>query len=432
VTTCGSVDDGKSTLIGRLLYDTGSVPSDQLEAIARASAARGQQAPDLSLLTDGLRAEREQGITIDVAYRYFGTARRRFIVADAPGHAQFTRNMATAASVADLAIVLIDARHAVTAQTRRHALIASILRVPHVVVAINKIDLVPDARGTFERVRDDALRLFPQRSPESLHVLPISALHGDNIARPSERLAWYQGPTLLSILENARADAPDAPATPPSAEHTAHATATRPLRMHVHAVIRPEPGPRAYGVVVLAGSVAPGDEVVLLPSGRVTRVASVRLHDHDLAHAPAPRAVTITLDHDIDVARGDTISAPDRRPLVASRVRADVVWLGQQPLREGARVLAKSGPRVTRAIVERIDHRVDLATQQPIAPGDHAPEPRSLAENDVGRIVLRTAAPLVFDPYTDARATGSLILIDEPHHATVAGCMLVGPAEDPS
>jgi sulfate adenylyltransferase subunit 1 len=412
-TTCGSVDDGKSTLIGRLLYDTRSIPEDQLDAIRRVSAARGRSDPDLSLLTDGLRSEREQGITIDVAYRYFGTARRRFIVADAPGHAQYTRNMATAASVSDLAVILIDARHGITDQTRRHARITAMMRVPNVVVAINKIDLVTDAEATFAAIRQSVRALFASFpfTPESVTYLPISALRGDNVVRRGEWLGWYDGPTLLEVLETTRA-------TP---ELTDQAQA--PLRAQVQTIVRPvstgADASRSYGIAVLSGEVRPGREVVVLPSGQATRVEAVTLGCERLARAGAPRAVTITLRDEVDISRGDVLSSRDDEPDVTSDFLSDVVWLGRSALRPGARLLAKHGTRSVRVVVDQVVHHAESSQ-------DSAGEIR---ENEIGRVRIRAVAPFVFDPYTESRAMGAFILIDETTAGTVGGGMFVGPAE---
>ncbi|MDX2149071.1 MAG: GTP-binding protein [Planctomycetota bacterium] len=433
VTTCGAVDDGKSTLIGRLLFDTRSVPRDQLEAIERASRARGQSEPDLSLLTDGLRAEREQGITIDVAYRYFGTPRRRFIVADAPGHAQYTRNMATAASVADLAILLVDARNGITHQTRRHALIATLMRVPSVVLAVNKLDAIEDPQAVFERVCSAFAELMPADvraiAPPDIRArfktIPISALRGDNVVRrsgatgdgPAPRgstLGWYTGPTLLELLENAEP----------------RAARAMPLRLQVTAVIRPGDGAiagtgvqaRAYGVFILEGRVSVGQEVVILPSGRRSRVASLGLYERSLTYADAPRAVTLTLEHEIDVARGDFIADADRPPEASSSIEADVVWFDRNPLVSGARLIVKQGARSVRAIVERVAHRHDPNQGAVRLESDAASE---LAENDVGRVWLKTSAPLVFDVYERSRAMGSFILIDRTSTDTVGGGMIL-------
>lgn len=452
ITTCGSVDDGKSTLIGRLLYDTGSIPVDQLEAIQRASLARGQSEPDLSLLTDGLRAEREQGITIDVAYRYFSRPRRRFIVADAPGHTQYTRNMATAASVADLAIVLIDARHGITVQTRRHVLIATLLRVPKLVVAVNKVDLLDDPQTIFERLRTEVQSLAPHSA--GLEVLPISALNGDNVAARSPRLAWFNGPTLLEILESYEPNESPGLATEEGHEHEFSNGAG--LRVSVQSVIRPGNGSdgalRSYGALVLAGELRVGQEVEVLPSGLRTSIKSLALGDRPLERAGVSRAVTVALTEEIDVARGDLFVAGPR-PTVSDRAVADVVWFDKQPLKSGARVLLKQGPRILRAIIDRIEHRVDLLTLSPAAPAGQADQPTQpnhagqtgqataenhhsrpasldLHENDVGRVHLRTSGPMVFDPYAINRATGSFILIDPITTGTVGGGMLVEPIEE--
>jgi sulfate adenylyltransferase subunit 1 len=409
-TTCGSVDDGKSTLIGRLLFDTGSIPEDQLRAIRLASEARGQREPDLSLLTDGLRSEREQGITIDVAYRYFGTPRRRFIVADAPGHAQYTRNMATAASVADMAVILIDARHGITAQTRRHTRIAATMRTPSLVVAVNKIDLVPDPERVFRGIEHEYRELLESlgAGPNAARFLPISALRGDNVVRRAANPGWYDGPTLLDILETTRASVPP--------------HASNPLRAQVQAVIRPDgAAARAYGVTVLSGVLSPGDMVTVLPSGHTTRVEQIWLGESRVPAADAGRSVTIALRDEIDVSRGDLFAASGVEPIVTPRVRADVVWLDRAPLRVGARLLAKHGSRAVRVRVEAVERREDIhhaALAEPTPEGE-------LRENEIGRVRLRAAAPLILDPYDRNRATGSFILIDETTTNTVGGALFI-------
>jgi len=411
ITTSGSVDDGKSTLIGRLLYDADAVPADQLEAIERVSRQRGLTGADLSLLTDGLRAEREQGITIDVAYRYFGTATRRYIIADAPGHAQYTRNMATAASVADLAIILIDARLGVTEQTRRHTLIASLMRAPNVVVAVNKIDLVGYERGVYERVMGEFHVAAAELGLGEVRALPVSALNGDNVVHRGTGAAWYQGPTLLEILESTEA----------------RREAAGPLRLPVQSVIRPRDDAhhdfRGYAGAIAAGRAAAGDAVVVLPAGHVTRIASVHLGARTLDGAEAPRSVAVTLVDDVDVTRGDTIASVGDRPSISRVFTADVVWMDSKPLAAGGRYLIQHGPHRVKAIAERIMDRVDLGT---LRRADAA----GLELNDIGRVRWRTSEPLVFDPYERSRATGSFIIIDQASAGTHGAGLMVGAAED--
>ena len=406
--TAGSVDDGKSTLIGRLLYDTQSVPEDNLRSIE----GKGTTAPgvlDLALLTDGLRAEREQGITIDVAYRYFATARRKFIIADTPGHEQYTRNMATGASTASLAIVLVDARKGVLIQSRRHACITAMLGVPHIVVAINKMDLVAYDEAVFHRIRTDFTGFFAQiaetlgsaHAPD-LHFVPVSALTGDNVVHPTLAMPWYRGPSLLQILE-------DAPA--------ADARADAPFRLAVQRVLRPNLDFRGFAGQIAAGTIRPGDPITVLPSGRTSRVQRIVTFDGDLPQAHAPQSVTLTLEDELDISRGDLIVAPSAPATVTSRVTASLVWMDEQPLALHRRYLLKHTSRAVPAQVTALHYRLDVATleQQPAS---------SLALNSIGLVEIETAQPLAVDPYTDSRITGSFVLIDPVTNATAAAGMI--------
>jgi sulfate adenylyltransferase subunit 1 len=401
--TAGSVDDGKSTLIGRLLYDTKAILADQLAAIERTSQRRGQ-ALDLSLLTDGLTAEREQGITIDVAYRYFATGRRKFIIADAPGHEQYTRNMVTAASTAQLAVLLIDARHGVVTQTRRHATLARLLDIPHLVVAINKMDLVGYRQARYAEIVDD-FRAFAQRSGiEHVRFVPISALAGDMVVDRGANLPWYDGPTLLEALESAEA--------PPT-------LATAPFRFPVQFVVRPtESEPRGYMGRIEAGSVAIGDLVRVLPSGRVTRVRDIRSFDGARARARLHDAVTLVLDDAIDISRGDLLAAADTSPPAIRALDATLCWLGDAPLDLRRTYLLRHTTREVRARVSRIIDRWNVSTQQIDA------SPSGIAMNDIGRVALTLAQPVFPDAYRDNPGTGSFILIDESTNATVAAGMV--------
>jgi bifunctional enzyme CysN/CysC len=407
--TCGSVDDGKSTLIGRLLYDSKSVLADQMAHVAEVSERRGAAAPDLALLTDGLRAEREQGITIDVAYRAFATPRRRFIIADCPGHVQYTRNMVTGSSTADLSLVLVDARYGVVEQTRRHAAIAALLRVPHLAVGINKMDLVDWDEGVFERtsaaIRDAATRL----GIADVTCVPISALNGDNVVERSAAMPWYEGPTLLHHLEHV-----------PLAPHGAAAEARFPVQW----VIRPREAGRAaertYAGQMAGGELAAGDEVVVLPSGRRSRIAAIETFDGPLERAAAPLAVALRLADDLDVARGDLICRPERAAAVTRELDAMVCWMSEAPLRAGGRYAIKHTTRTARAAVESVASRLDVATL------DHDEAAAELHLNDIGRVRLRTSAPLAVDPYARNRETGAFILIDEATNDTVGAGMLAG------
>ncbi|MFF4895591.1 sulfate adenylyltransferase subunit 1 [Streptomyces sp. NPDC001068] len=388
--TAGSVDDGKSTLVGRLLHDSKSVLTDQLEAVERASASRGQDTPDLALLTDGLRAEREQGITIDVAYRYFATPKRRFILADTPGHVQYTRNMVTGASTAELTVVLVDARNGVVEQTRRHAAIAALLRVPHVVLAVNKMDLVGYERTEFERiVADFAARTAELGLPE-VTAIPVSALAGDNVVDRSTAMDWYDGPALLEFLEGVpvAADAADGPA-----------------RFPVQYVIR-HGDLRHYAGQLVSGSLRVGDRVTVHPSGAVSEIAGIDVLGTAVETAYAPQSIGVRLADQRDVSRGDLITAGPEAPVLTRDVTADVCHLADRPLRVGDRVLLRHTTRTVKAIVR------DLAGAA------------ELTANDLGRITLRSAEPVPLDAYAVSRRTGSFILIDPADGATLTAGMV--------
>ncbi len=412
VATAGSVDDGKSTLIGRLLYDSKQILSDQLEAVQRASERRnGNGAIDLALLTDGLRAEREQGITIDVAYRYFATPKRKFIIADTPGHEQYTRNMVTGASTADLAIVLIDARNGVVAQSKRHAFIASLLGIPHILVAVNKMDLVDYDEGVFERIAEDFGDFAARLDVHDVTTIPIAALHGDNVVERSDAMPWYGGPSLLYHLEHV---------------HIASDRNLHDVRFPVQWVIRPaadaDPDYRGYAGQVAGGVLRPGDDVVVLPSGQRTRVAGIDAFEGPLERAFPPMSVTVRLEDDVDVSRGDVICGAEAAPTPARELVADVCWMTDAPLRPRGRYAIKSTTRSARALVEAVEHRVEIDTLR----DDHAAN--ELGLNDIGRVRLRTSEPLVADTYDHNRATGSFILIDEASNDTVGAGMVVGVA----
>ena len=403
--TAGSVDDGKSTLIGRLLYDTKAVLADQLAAVARTSAKRGTEL-DLSLLTDGLTAEREQGITIDVAYRYFATALRKFIIADAPGHAQYTRNMVTAASTAQLAVLLVDARHGVVEQTRRHATLAHLLGIAHLVVAINKMDLVGFREEDYARIVAE-FRAFARRTgidDATVRFVPLSALAGDMVVERGDRLPWYGGPTLLQLLESA-----------PVGTRTAHAS----FRFPVQYVARPEGGARrGYLGRVEAGSIAVGDAVTVLPSGRTSRVREIRTHATALPKAQLHDAVALTLADEVDVSRGDMLVAAVDAPRPARDVEATVCWFDERALDRRRTYLLRHTTREVRARIERIDHLWNVSTQA------EEPAPAALGMNDIGQVTLALAQPIVADRYAENHATGSFILIDEATNATVGAGMI--------
>ncbi|HEY7768990.1 sulfate adenylyltransferase subunit CysN [Longimicrobium sp.] len=407
LTTAGSVDDGKSTLIGRLLYDTKSIFEDQLEAIEGASRRRGELHLNLALLTDGLRAEREQNITIDVAYRYFATPRRKFIIADTPGHVQYTRNMVTGASTAELAIVLVDARRGVLTQSRRHGFIASLLRIPHVVVAVNKMDLVDFSRDVYDEIVADYTAFAEKLGITDLTFIPISALHGDNIVSKSERLAWYDGATLLHHLENVNVGA------------------DRNLvdfRFPVQYVVRPHQDFRGFAGKVASGTITPGEEVVVLPSGKTTRVAAIETMDGRLAEAAEGDSVVLTTEDEVDISRGDMIVRRMNLPTVGSRFEAMLCWMGEAELDPSVSYVVQHTTRSARALVSRVVYRVNVDTL-------HREEVDRLQLNDIGRVEITASVPLFFDAYQLNRATGSFILVDPFTNATVAAGMIRGPVQ---
>jgi sulfate adenylyltransferase large subunit len=402
--TAGSVDDGKSTLIGRLLYDSQNVYEDQVRSVMKSSVNRSAGPIDFSLLTDGLRAEREQGITIDVAYRYFSTARRKFIIADTPGHEQYTRNMATGASTADLAIILIDARKGVLPQSRRHTYIASLLGIRHLVIAVNKMDLVGYERQVFESIRTEFLEW--NSWPHHFYFLPISALAGDNVVKRSSNMGWFDGPSLLEYLETVE---------------VGHAGTLRYLRFPVQRVIRPNQDFRGYAGQVAAGVVRPGDLVCALPSGRQTRVKSIVTFDGELEAAHPPMSVTLTLEDELDLSRGDMLAAADAPPHTARRFEAHLVWMNERPLDRSRRYLLKHTTQLVPADIRMVRHRVDVNTL--------AAEPAGTLElNSIGLVEIEAGKPLFFDAYERSRTTGSFILVDAQTNATVAAGMILQPA----
>jgi sulfate adenylyltransferase large subunit len=405
--TAGSVDDGKSTLIGRLLYDTKQILADQLEHIEETSQRRGDGYVNLALLTDGLRAEREQGITIDVAYRSFVTPRRRFQLADAPGHVQYTRNMVTGASTADLAIILVDARKGVIEQTRRHSYIAAILGTPHVVVAVNKMDLVDFSEERFREIEQELRETSERLGLRDVAVIPLSALRGDNVVERGEGMPWYGGPTLLEHLE------------------TVETAGDRDLdhrRFPVQWVIRPISDEhhdyRGYAGQVAGGVWRAGDEVVVLPSGRRSRVAAVETSDGPLDVAVPGMSVTVRLEDDLDVSRGDLLADPDAAPVVARELEATVCWMAERPLEPRTRLVVKQTTRSVRAIADELLSVIDIHSLE------DRPSPERLELNDIARVRFRLAEPLAVDPYTENRATGAFILIDEATNDTVGAGMV--------
>jgi sulfate adenylyltransferase large subunit len=402
--TCGSVDDGKSTLIGRLLYDSKGVYEDQLSAITKATVNETAGAMDFALLTDGLRAEREQGITIDVAYRYFSTPKRKFIIADTPGHEQYTRNMATGASTANLAIVLIDARNGVLSQSRRHAFIASLLGIHHVVVAVNKMDLVEYSEEVYDRICSEFSNFAAQLQFPDLYFIPVSALHGDNIVTKSENMPWFDGASLLHHLETV---------------HIASDRNFSEMRFPVQLVLRPNQEFRGYAGQMASGVLKPGDPVMVLPSGRTTRVKSIATYDGEVARAFPPMSVTVCLDDEVDVSRGNMLVPPSHPPHVTRCIDARLVWMGNQPLDLGRQYIIKHTTQSVKAQVRFIRYRVNVNTleRQPAT---------ELKLNEIGTVVIDTHSPLFVDQYRRNRLTGSFVMVDPISNATVAAGMVTG------
>jgi sulfate adenylyltransferase subunit 1 len=407
-TTAGSVDDGKSTLIGRLLYDSKAIFQDQLDAIEQTSKRKGQDEVDLSLLTDGLKAEREQGITIDVAYRYFATPKRKFIIADTPGHIQYTRNMVTGASTADLAIILIDARHGVIEQTCRHSFIASLLQIKHVVVCVNKMDLVDYSEEQFEKIKKSYSDFSSRLDIPDIRFIPISALKGDNVVDKSESMPWYQGGTLMHTLENVKIGADLNHIDP---------------RFPVQCVIRPQIDEyrdyRGYAGKVAGGVFKAGDEVCVLPSGFTSKIKSIDTMDGPVAEAFSPMSVTITLEDDIDISRGDMIAKPLNQPKTVQDLDLMVCWMSSKPLAIGGKYIVKHTTNEARAIAKVVHHKIDINTLHKVE------EDTTVKMNDIARINLRTSKPIFVDDYKKNRQTGSVIIIDEFTNETVAAGMIL-------
>lgn len=406
--TAGSVDDGKSTLIGRLLLDSKAIFEDQLESVHATSQSRGYDYDDLSLFTDGLRSEREQGITIDVAYRYFATPTRKFIIADTPGHVQYTRNMVTGASTADLGLVLVDARNGMTEQSRRHAVILSLLRVPHLVLAINKMDLVDYDEEIFEKIHAEFTQFATKLSIPDLEVIPISALKGDNVVTRSEHMPWYHGPTLMHHLEHV------------------HVASDRDLvdtRFPVQYVVRPKSDKyhdyRGYAGQVAGGVMKTGDEVLVLPSGMTSKIAGIDLFDKEIGEAFPPMSVTIRLEDDVDVSRGDMICRVKNAPKPSQDIDAMICWMVPEPMRMRQKLAIKHTTRAGRALVKDIQYRLDVNTLH------RDQETKELGLNEIGRVQLRTTVPLLCDPYSKNRTTGSFILVDEATGVTVGAGMIL-------
>jgi sulfate adenylyltransferase large subunit len=409
--TAGSVDDGKSTLIGRLLFDSKAIFEDQLAAVERTSRDRGEEGTNLALLTDGLRAEREQGITIDVAYRYFATPRRKFIIADTPGHIQYTRNMVTGASTADLAIILVDARNGLTEQSRRHAFLTTLLRVPHLVLAVNKMDLVGYDQSVFEEICAEFSKFATKLEVQDLTFIPISALNGDNVVDRSANMPWYDGPSLLHHLEHL---------------HIASDRNLIDVRFPVQYVIRPHASSdpelhdyRGYAGQVAGGVLKPGDEVMHMPSGFSTRIKKIELAGKEVVEAFPPMSVTLLLDDDVDISRGDLICRPNNRPAAAQDIEGMVCWMSaDRPLAPRSRLIVKHTTRTVKAIVTDLNYRIDVNTL-------HRDESATqLGLNEIGRVRMRLTQPVFADPYSRNRLTGGMILIDEATNTTVGTVMI--------
>lgn len=407
-TTAGSVDDGKSTLIGRLLYDSKAIFEDQFESIKKTSEQRGEEYVNLALLTDGLKAEREQGITIDVAYRYFSTPKRKFIIADTPGHIQYTRNMVTGASTANLAIILVDARNGIVEQTHRHSFIAALLGIPHIIYCVNKMDLVDYDKETYLKIKDDLTNFSSKLQVKDVQFIPISALHGDNVVERSDKMPWYQGPTLLYELETV---------------HIASDQNHVDCRFPVQYVIRPQSTEfhdyRGYAGRIAGGVYKPGDEVMVLPSGFTSKIAGIDTYEGEVEEAFAPMSVTIRLEDDIDISRGDMIVREKNVPKVGQDIDLMVCWLNEKPLQVRGKYRIIHTTRMARCLVKDVQYKVNINTLH------RNEEDKHIGLNDIGRISIRTTEPLFYDTYSRNRNTGSLILIDEATNETVGAAMVI-------
>jgi sulfate adenylyltransferase subunit 1 len=407
-TTAGSVDDGKSTLIGRLLYDSKSIFEDQYEAIKNTSEKRGEEYVNLALLTDGLRAEREQGITIDVAYRYFATPKRKFIIADTPGHIQYTRNMVTGASTANAAIILIDARKGVIEQTMRHTYIASLLRIPHVIVCVNKMDLVNFDESVFEKIKTDYTAFAKKLELNDVHFLPISALKGDNVVNPSSNMNWYKGETLMSLLENIKIE-----------DDYNHSNARFPVQYVIRPMSNEYHDYRGYAGRVAGGVFKKGDAVKVLPGGHTSKIKSIDLDNKSIDEAFAPMSVTLTLEDEIDISRGDTIVKEEEHPEVTQDVQVMICWLNEKQLVPNGKYALKHTTKDVRCVVKEVQYKVNINILEQIE------NDKTVGLNDIARLTLRLTAPIVIDKYKQNRITGSVILIDEASNVTVGAGMIV-------
>ena len=407
-TTAGSVDDGKSTLIGRLLYDSKSIFEDQLEAVEASSAKKGFDYVDLSLLTDGLKSEREQGITIDVAYRYFATPKRKFIIADTPGHIQYTRNMVTGASTANLALILIDARKGLVEQTYRHSFIASLLKIPHVIVCVNKMDLVDYKEEVFEKIVNEYKAFSSKLEIHDIQFVPISALAGDNVVNRSEPMDWYQGATLLHMLETVHIES----------DHN-HIDSRFPVQYVVRPQTKEHQDFRGYAGRISGGIFRPGDEILVMPSGFTSKIKSIHLGDKVVDQAFAPMSVTMTLEDEIDISRGDIIAKPNNHPESEQDVDLMICWMNQRPVNLNTKFFVKHTTKEVKGVLKEIQYKLDINSLQRVE------NVEQLVMNDIARVKIRTAQPLSFDSYRKNRITGSIILVDEGTNETVAAGMIV-------
>jgi len=407
-TTAGSVDDGKSTLIGRLLYDSKAIFEDQMELLEETSKQRGEEGVNLALLTDGLRSEREQGITIDVAYRYFATPKRKFIIADTPGHIQYTRNMVTGASTANLALLLVDARHGVIEQTKRHAFIASLLQIPHIAVCINKMDLVDHSQEAFEKIKSDFEDFASKLEIKDVHFIPISALNGDNVVDRSENMDWYGGSTLMHLLENI---------------HIGSDQNHVDCRFPVQFVVRPQskefPDYRGYAGRIEGGVFKPGDDVTVLPSGFTSKIKSIDTFDGEVKEAFSPMSVCMTLEDDIDISRGDMLVRENNKPTIEQDIDVMICWMNEKKMIPRGKYTIRHTSQTARCIIKEVKYKMDINTLH------RNEEDREIGLNDIGRITIRTTKPLFFDSYRRNRNTGSIILVDEATNETVAAGMII-------
>ena len=407
-TTAGSVDDGKSTLIGRLLYDSKAIFEDQMELLEQTSKQRGEEGVNLALLTDGLRAEREQGITIDVAYRYFATPKRKFIIADTPGHIQYTRNMVTGASTANLALLLVDARHGVIEQTKRHAFIASLLQIPHIAVCINKMDLVDHSQEAFEKIKSEFEDFASKLEIKDVHFIPISALNGDNVVDRSKNMNWYEGSTLMHLLENI---------------HIGSDQNHVDCRFPIQYVVRPQspefPDYRGYAGRIEGGVFKPGDQVTVLPSGFMSKIKSIDTFNGEVAEAFSPMSVCITLEDNIDISRGDMLVRENNKPTVEQDIDVMICWMNEKKMIPGGKYTVRHTSQTARCIIKEVKYKMDINSLH------RHEEDREIGLNDIGRITIRTTKPLFFDSYTRNRNTGSIILVDEATNETVAAGMII-------